>query len=129
TSRSRRWASTACSSRSTILTSTARPAPTGWPRCSSTPSTKARSSAATPKGCWGFRTRRAMARSTPLGQFDRNVFRAAEENQLAVMEFHHAIAQLDPARGELGDFGIEVIDRKAHVIEAELVETVDIRIL
>ena len=84
---------------------------------------------------WGPRfasrspSRAALGRvSVPLREFDGDAFGPVEEHELAGMEIHDLVARLEPARPELGDFGLDVIDRKADVVHAELVEVADVGI-
>jgi hypothetical protein len=64
----------------------------------------------------------------PLREFDGDAFGTVDEHQLAGMEIHDLIPRLEPVRPELGDFDLDVIDRKADVVPAELVQVTDVRI-
>ena len=63
-----------------------------------------------------------------LGELDGDVFRAAEEHELAVVKAHDLVAQFHAGGLELDDLGVEIIDRETDVVEAEPVELVDVRV-
>ena len=49
--------------------------------------------------------------SMPLGEFDRNILRPAQENELAVVEIHHPVAELDASGRQPRDFGLTPVMR------------------
>ena len=74
-------------------------------------------------------TRRGLAApSMPLGELDGDALGAVDEDQLAGMKIHDLVARLESVRPELGDLGLDVADRKADVVHAELVQVADVRI-
>ena len=68
------------------------------------------------------------ARSPPLGELDGDVLGALQEDELAAVELHHLVAELDAGGGEFRDLRVEVVYGEADVIEAELVELADVGI-
>src|SRR3954466_5865465 len=68
------------------------------------------------------------ASSMPLREFDGDAFGAVDEHQLAGMKIHDLVARLESVRPEPGDFGLDVADREADVVHAELVQVADVRI-
>ncbi|MGA7323884.1 MAG: hypothetical protein WBX25_05250 [Rhodomicrobium sp.] len=46
----------------------------------------------------------------PLSELNRDVFRALHEDELAVVEIHHVVAQLHAGPGKPRDLAFQVID-------------------
>jgi hypothetical protein len=55
--------------------------------------------------------------SEPLGKFDYDIAGAAEEHELAVMEHHGRVAELDACADKALDCRVEIVDAEADVIE------------
>src|SRR5215467_2464322 len=72
--------------------------------------------------------RRDALMSQPLRELHRHPFRSGQEHQLAIMKLHDVVAQLDATRTQSSNLGLNVVDRKADMIEAQLVEPGDVTI-
>src|SRR3974390_1324718 len=64
----------------------------------------------------------------PLRKLDGDAFRPVDENQLAGVKVHDLVARAKAVRLQLADLGLDVIDRKADMVHAELVEVANVRI-
>src|SRR5215471_16183258 len=64
----------------------------------------------------------------PLREFYGHPFRAVDEHQLSRVEIHDLVPGLKPVRAELGDFSLDVFDRKTDVVHPKLVEVANVRI-
>ena len=53
----------------------------------------------------------------PLGELDRDAAGSSQEDELPVVERHDLVAEPCPARLQLVDHGVDVVDTEAHVVE------------
>src|SRR5262249_4448261 len=58
----------------------------------------------------------------PLREFYGHPFRAVDEHQLSRVEIHDLVPGLKPVRSELGDFSLDVLDRKTNVVHPNFVQ-------
>ena len=64
----------------------------------------------------------------PLREFYGHPFRAVDEHQLSRVEIHDLVPGLKPVRSELGNFSLNVFDRKTDVVHPNFVEVANVRI-
>src|SRR5262245_33491570 len=64
----------------------------------------------------------------PLREFYGHPFRAVDEHQLSRVEIHDLVPGLKPVRSELGDFSLNVFDRKTDVVHPKFVQVANVRI-
>jgi hypothetical protein len=64
----------------------------------------------------------------PLREFYGHPFRAVDEHQLSRVEIHDLVPGLKPVRSELGNFSLDVFDRKTDVVHPNFVEVANVRI-
>src|SRR5262245_10013518 len=64
----------------------------------------------------------------PLREFYGHPFRAVDEHQLSRVEIHDLVPGLEPVRSELGNFSLDVFDRKTDVVHPNFVQVSNVRI-
>ena len=64
----------------------------------------------------------------PLGEFNDDPLWPVDEDELPRVKVHDLIASLETARFQLCDLLLDVVDREADVVHADLVQIADLRV-